>query len=70
MSFLDEYERDKALGCTCNPPHSSIPSRPDCPIHCLCMSDGRSLYDPKIDGSCRRCGKYPAGFDSYVERLK
>lgn len=43
--------------CKCEPPWSSRPSI--CPVHCHCMRNGKSLYDPMIDGRCRRCKNYP-----------
>jgi hypothetical protein len=43
--------------CTCEPPSSSRPSI--CAVHCHCMLNGKSLYDPMIDGRCRRCKNYP-----------
>lgn len=53
MSTFMEQWTNRGPDCTCAPMHMSY--RRPCKIHCDCAG----AADLKLDGSCRRCGKYP-----------
>ena len=57
---------DKDKNCTCPPLTSSVPST--CKVHCHCMENGVSKYDPRIDGECRRCGNYPRDYNAAIKQ--
>jgi hypothetical protein len=64
MNSMEIWEA-RGPNCTCESPVSSIPSI--CQVHCNCMQNGIRKYDPKIDGECRRCNRYPLYYPYYKE---